>query len=165
MRSATEMPDQSSSGGVSPARNTLLAMTRRPPVSDDIVPVYHNGRDSATARSGASAQRGKGGAAAANGGWLSNRSASAAGSNGPSSSSHTAPASYVGTAEFTCSNGNNGNDGAAKGAAFRGACPSPRDCVVCRDLLSMCCVPPERILDIPTSGLHVRIALGCLPND
>jgi hypothetical protein len=57
MRSATEMPDQSSSGGVSPARNTLLVMTRRPPVSDVITPVYHNVRAWATARSGASAER------------------------------------------------------------------------------------------------------------
>jgi hypothetical protein len=54
MRSATEMPDQSSSGGVSPARNTLPVMTRRPPVSDVITTAYHNIRSWATARSGAS---------------------------------------------------------------------------------------------------------------
>jgi hypothetical protein len=64
MRSATEMPDQSSSGGVSPARNTLLVMTRRRPASDGITQVYHSARPRAMVRSSAAAEPSKGGATA-----------------------------------------------------------------------------------------------------
>lgn len=82
MRSAIGIPDQSSSGGVSPARNTRLVMTRRGPASDGMLRVYHSIRYQATARSGAPAEPPNDGAAAHDA-WFGGNLASDATRRGP----------------------------------------------------------------------------------
>jgi hypothetical protein len=161
MRSATEMPDQSSSGGVSPARNTLLVMTRRAPVSDVITSVYHNVRSWATARSGASAERPK----------VARRRPTGAAFEGirapappeprdhQASASHTCPRRKAPACRVRLHRHSQWQRRAVKKGQRSRCAPTPSRCASCA-IHSL-----ELGLDIPTSDLDVRVALGCLPND
>lgn len=178
MRSATEMPDQSSSGGVSPARNTLLVMTRRPPNSDVITSVYHNIRSWATARSGASAvyrkvARRQPTEAAFRG---NSRAGAAERRDHRASPSHTlCPRRRIRSVEFACSGGCNGNNVPSRRGGAPRCAPIPSRCARMRPRVvqrgrgrsrSPCAACLSELgLDIPTSGLDVQVALGCLPND